>query len=56
MTALTAEKIESLHGLHSCLPCADNLGCNLEPRCESMAGCIKWRCGVCRVPRRRSRL
>jgi len=22
---------------------ADNLGCNLEPRCESMDGCLKWR-------------
>jgi hypothetical protein len=50
MTALTAEKIETLPGLHSCFTCADNLGCNLETRCESMAGCIKWRCRVCRAP------
>jgi len=25
----------------TCFTCADNLGCNLEPRCESMDGCIK---------------
>ena len=34
----------------TCFTCADNLGCNLEPRCESMDGCIKWRCRVCRAP------
>jgi hypothetical protein len=50
MTALTAEKIETLPRLHSCFTCADNLSCNLESRCESMAGCIKWRCRVCRAP------
>ena len=43
MTSLAAEKIETLPGLHSCFTCADNLGCNLEPRCESMDGCLKWR-------------
>jgi len=47
---LEAEKIETLPGLHACFTCADNLGCNLEPRCESMSGCIKWRCRVCRAP------
>ena len=50
MTSLAAEKIETIPGLHSCFTCADNLGCNLEPRCESMEGCIKWRCRVCRAP------
>ena len=40
MTSLAAEKIETLPGLHSCFTCADNLGCNLEMRCESMAGCL----------------
>jgi len=43
MTSLAAEKTETLPGLHSCFTCADNLGCNLAPRCESMTGCIKWR-------------
>ena len=32
MTSLAAEKIETLLGLDSCFICADNLGCNLEPR------------------------
>jgi hypothetical protein len=50
MTSLAAEKIETIPGLHSCFTCADTLGCNLEPRRESMAGCIKWRCRVCRAP------
>jgi len=50
MTSLAAKKIETLPGLHSGFTCADNLGCNLEPRCESMVGCIKWRCRVCRAP------
>ena len=45
MTSLAAEKLETLPGLHSCFTCADNLGCNLAPRCESMTGCIKWRAG-----------
>lgn len=45
-----AEKIESGPGLLSCYYCADNLTCNLEPRRESMAGCQKWRCHVCRGP------
>jgi len=50
MTSLAAEKIETLPGLHTCFTCADNMGCNLEMRCESMAGCLKWRCRVCRGP------
>jgi hypothetical protein len=48
MTSLAAEKIETLPGLHSCFTCADNLGCNLEPRCESMDGSSSGGAGFAR--------
>ena len=45
-----AESTDSELGLHSCYGCTDNKTCNLPPRQDTMEGCRKWRCSVCRSP------
>lgn len=50
MTPQTAHKNKPGPGLLSCHTCADNQTCNLDYRQDSMAGCKKWRCQICRGP------
>jgi hypothetical protein len=51
MTALPAENLTpDPLPQHNCLICWDAPTCNLEANATDKAGCLNWRCQVCRGP------